>query len=316
MYRRLRYVEVFIIMLRIAITGANSFLGKEIIRELINGGHQVVPIVQDKRTILGQELYNNCEPIIELSMDSYDKIGRITGGADIFINLAWDGTRGEKRKDELVQKKNYEQGLIAVESMLEYGTKKIILAGSQAEYGDKEGEVFENDLCKPLTAYGKWKHRLFESTTEVCKKKNAKCVETRIFSLYGPGDYAGSLIMSLLSKMPKNENCQLTSCMQTWDYLYVNDAADAFLKLCNARNTEGVYNLCSSDVRPLREYVEELKFIMESDSRIEYGKVTYSNEKVISMFLNNDKIISELGWKPKYTFNDGINDTLKILLLR
>lgn len=46
--------------------------------------------------------------IIELNMDEYHLLGEKTGFADCLVCLAWDVTRGASRRNERLQKSNYE----------------------------------------------------------------------------------------------------------------------------------------------------------------------------------------------------------------
>lgn len=52
-------------------------------------------------------------------------------------------------------------------------------------------------------------------------------MEPRFFSLYGPYDFEGTLVMSTLKKLMGNEPCDLTKCIQQWDFLYIDDAIEA-----------------------------------------------------------------------------------------
>lgn len=56
-------------------------------------------------------------------------------------------------------------------------------------------------------------------------------LEPRFFSLYGPNDYEGTMIISVLKKMLKDLSCDLTECIQIWDFLYIDDAIDALVIL-------------------------------------------------------------------------------------
>ena len=64
----------------------------------------------------------------------------------------------------------------------------------------------------------------YDEVVSFCKNNNVKFVEPRFFSLYGAGDYGGTLIMSVLDKMLKNESCDLTDCTQKWNFLNIKDA--------------------------------------------------------------------------------------------
>ena len=52
----------------------------------------------------------------------------------------------------------------------------------------------------------RYKLKFYEYAKSYCREHNCCLIEPRFFSLYGPGDFSGTLIMSTLNKMMKNEN--------------------------------------------------------------------------------------------------------------
>ncbi len=50
---------------------------------------------------------------------------------------------------------------------------------------------------------------------------------------------------------------KLGECTQNWNFLYIDDAAAALVSLLTEAPA-GVYNIGSSDTRPLRSYIEEM----------------------------------------------------------
>lgn len=74
-----------------------------------------------------------------------------------------------------------------------------------------------------------------------------------------PDDYENTLISSMINIMQAGMACNLTEGTQLWDYLYLDDAVEAVIKMCYFECADGPYNLGSGDTRILREYVIELK---------------------------------------------------------
>ena len=227
---------------RLLITGANSFIGRYLVKEASAQGFKVIAVVRKNcKTRDSIENIHNVD-IMEYDMNEYGGIGSRFKNVDCCVNLSWSGTRGSLRNDEEIQKENYENGLALFKSLLENGCKKIITVGSQAEYGNVDGIISEDTPCYPNTAYGKYKLKLYEELTTIAQKHNASYIDARIFSIYGPGDYENTLIMSLIKNMSLNKACDLTTCTQLWDYLYVEDAAKALLTLASKQCEDGVYN--------------------------------------------------------------------------
>jgi len=249
--------------------------------------------------------------IVELTMEEYDRLGLLAGPCDCFVHLAWSGTRGETRMDVIRQQKNVEYSLRGVRPMLYAGCGRIISAGSQAEYGLYKEQISEESICKPNTEYGKGKLTFYEELITLCTQTNTAYKEPRFFSLYGPGDFSGTMVLSILRDMLANHPCRLSECRQMWDYLYIDDAIDGLIRLCKEPCPDGVYNFGSGKARPLREYVEDMARLTQTRSDLLYGAVPYPATGMVSIWPDVSKLKRELHWKPKVSFEKGIQTILR-----
>lgn len=293
--------------MKIVITGANSFIGKKLAKRVEKLDWETVLVVRKGRNMnLGKN-----SRIVELPMEEYDRLGSLTGPCDCFVHLAWNGTRGESRMDAARQQENVEYSLRGVRSMLSVGCDRIISAGSQAEYGPHSGQISEKSGCRPNTEYGKAKLAFYEKLAALCRQNSVAYKEPRFFSLYGPGDFSGTMILSILRDMLANRPCRLSECKQMWDYLYIDDAIDGLIHLCREPCPDGVYNFGSGDARPLREYVEDIARLTQTKSELLYGAVPYPPTGMVSIWPDVSKLKRELLWEPKVSFEEGIRSILK-----
>lgn len=249
--------------------------------------------------------------IVMIDMDEYNKIASyIDKTCDVFISLAWDGTRGDKRQDCMLQENNYKSNLAALKSSFELGIKTFVTAGSQAEYGYQNGLVSEEYKERPITAYGQYKLRFYNEAQCLCKKNNVRILEPRFFSLYGIGDYSGTLIMSTICKMKLNKRCEFSDCEQNWNFLYVKDAVDAIIYLIMDKNIEGgVYNFANRDTRKLKDFIFELKKITGTKSELIFGALPHNDSGNEGINPDVSKIYST-GWRDRFDFRRGIVEIL------
>lgn len=298
--------------MRICITAANCFIGLPLVKKASSLGWEVIAVV---RVGNKQKDYIGSIPntkVIELNLENYDQLGEIVGKVDCAVLLTWNGTRGQTRLDEKLQESNYLYNMEAVKSLVTHGCDRIITAGSQAEYGIYNEVITEETECKPNTAYGKYKVKFFEEAQKYCQEKGVSLKEPRFFSLYGPGDYENTLIMSNINKMLANEDCNMTPCIQMWDYLYIDDAIEGVIGLCSKDCPDGAYNFGSGDCRPLKEFVNEMKQVLKSDSELKFGAVPYTPAGVVSIHPDINRLKST-GWETRVEFNQGILKIVKAL---
>ena len=295
-------------MKRILVTGATSFLGEHLIKKLSGlGSMEIIAVARVGHT---DSEFGSGVRTVFLDLEEYDRLGKLVGTCDCFFHLAWSGTRGLARMDAELQNRNVINSLKGIQSMLEAGCGRIITAGSQAEYGLHAEQITEQSLCVPHTEYGKAKLNFFQRATALCTKAGVSCIEPRFFSLYGPGDSADTMIISILKDMLADRPCKLTQGIQLWDFLHVDDAVNALIALCDAPCADGVYNFGSGDVRPLRDYVEEMAAITQTKSHLQFGAIPYPKTGMVSLWPDISKLKHELHWEPHIAFADGIRSIL------
>ena len=230
---------------------------------------------------------------------------------DCFIHLAWNGTRGVARNDEKIQAENLKYSQYALESAVALEVDTFVSAGSQAEYGpwQKKEKLSETIIPDPNTAYGKMKLEFYKIACRICTIKKIRFLEPRFFSLYGPSDFSGTMIMSILNDMLQNKPCKLTLGIQDWDFLYIDDAVLGLVKLLQDKKTHGIYNFGSGECHPLKFYIEKMYQITKSSSVLNYGAIPYPSTGMVNVNPDIEKLKS-IGWKPEVTFEEGIKRIL------
>lgn len=297
--------------MRLVVTGANSFIGSRLVRAASYEGWEVVAVVRPGcPDIMRLDSMANVQ-VQELALEDYKTLGQVCRQVDTAVLLAWNGTRGSSRMDSERQKLNYIHNINAIQDLIDNGCKRIITAGSQAEYGEYTGPINEDMECHPNTEYGKWKYKFYTDASVLCKEAGISIKEPRYFSLYGPGDYENTLIMQMIRNMLTDQDCELTEGIQLWDYLHIDDAIQALMRLCYMECPDGVYNIGSGDTRVLKDYVEELREITGSRSRLLYGAIPYPATGMVSICPDVHKTMQELSWRPQISFRQGIISILE-----
>lgn len=301
-------------MKTVLITGATSFIGVNLIRRLLEDGYEIYAIVRSQSQKVKLLPVSANLHIIEASMEAYSMLDQlIARPCDGFVHLAWNGTRGADRMNEAMQRQNYCFSMEAVKAALRLSCPVVVTAGSQAEYGVCKGPITETTDCNPNTEYGKWKLKFYEDASLLCQQNRSRLLEPRFFSLYGPDDFAGTMVISILKKMLKNEDCPLTACSQMWDFLYISDAVNGMEKLLESESAFGVYNFGSGIAKPLKEYVEEMARLTDTGSRLLYGTVPYGPAGVVSIEPVVHKLKEATDWSPVVSFEQGILNIFKVI---
>ncbi len=297
--------------MKVTIAGANSFIGKRMIAIANNQSDIELTLVVKPGSSF------NCPQdaeVVECLMEDYKQLGNLVKPGDVFINLSWFGSRGNDRQNSDMQKFSYECNMNAMQSMADAGYKILISAGSQAEYGQCHEPITEETPLNANTEYGKYKAQVFYDTTELANKYDIRFIEPRFFSLYGPGDYYKTLIMSCIDKMKKNVDVDLNECTQLWDYLYVDDAVEGVYALCRNETADGAYNFATGHYRQLKDFVMDIHKAVDSQSIVRFGVVEY-NGLYIDLQPVVDRLKKDANWEYETNFIDGIKKTAGLTAL-
>ncbi|MBQ9539722.1 MAG: NAD(P)-dependent oxidoreductase [Treponema sp.] len=234
-----------------------------------------------------------------------------TGTIDCFYHFGWTFTDHEGRNNPEKQEMNIRYTLDTISLASQCGCKKFIGAGSQAEYGRAAVPLNGDVPCRPEVAYGVAKYAAGLLAAMKCRELGLEFNWVRILSVYGTNDSPATLIKTFINNCKSNEPMKLGPCTHQWDYLFEDDAGLAFYILGNHGVDGKVYCLGSGDSRPLMEYLEEIRSLVNpSYSGACYGAVPYNEKSVTYLRADISSLSSDTGWKPSVSFRDGIGRML------
>lgn len=229
---------------------------------------------------------------------------------DAFFHLAWMHTIGDGRNDMHAQIENIRYAVDAVKVAADLGCCVYVGAGSQAEHGHIEGLVTPETPCVPNSGYGIAKLCAGHMTRLECNKLGIRHVWARILSAYGPGDSPLSVIPTIINKLLHNEVPALTKGEQIWDFCYSGDVADALYAMAEYGKDASVYPVGSGSARPLREYFEITRDVVNPSLSLGIGALPYSMNQIMHLQADISSLTRDTGWVPAVSFEEGIVRTV------
>ena len=292
-------------------TGATSFLGRNLIQNLANDGNMVTALVRSESANYIFLPKNDNIRYIELDLQHLEELVSHVEKADVFIHFAWGGAGKTGRYDYDIQEKNIEYGMSALKIASLLGCNTFVFSGSQAEYGMKEEKVDEKTECNPLIAYGYSKYEFSKKADKFCEKNGIRFLHLRIFSVYGPGDRDGTLIDMCLNYFNNGKYLVLGECKQLWNYLYIDDFSEMVNRLIKSNCEAGIYNIASSDTRILRDFVLEIYDLSNKSGSFGFVDTTQTEDKKVVLNPDITKVTKAINWNPHVVFSQGIQNILK-----
>lgn len=297
---------------RVVITGPTGAIGIALINCLIENGIEVLAVCREDSKRINSIPNHNLVKIVKLNLNEIYKLSDIISERyDVFYHLGWEGTFGNSRNNMWGQMKNIQYTLDAVEVAAKLGCYKFIGAGSQAEYGRVEGKLTALTPTFPENGYGIAKLCAGQMSRILCEQKNMNHIWTRILSVYGPYDGENTMIMSVIRKLVHGEKPSLTEGKQQWDYLYSKDAGYAMYLLGEKGVSGKIYCIGSGQTKALSEYVEILRDNISRDLELGFGEIAYAPKQVMHLCADITDLEMDTGFEPKYSFEDGIKETIE-----
>ncbi len=300
-------------MMKIIITGSTGMIGLALI-ELLHEKHEVIAIVRPDSPN-NDKLYKYSDiTIIPCDISNLKSLKNKISHGDLFFHLAWSKTYGTiNRNDIHSQLKNIEYTLDATQLAYDIGCHSFVGAGSQAEFGIHDKLLTENTNIKPITGYGIAKYAAGNLSRIFSNQLGIKHCWTRILSVYGPGDN-NSLIGSLIKSILKNEKFDTTPGEQIWNYIYSIDCARALYKIAIYGKNNKTYIISGEEEKQLKEYILKIRDLINPEYEIGFGKRKYNKNQVKYMSGDISQLKKDTGFKIKYSFEEGILETINYFI--
>lgn len=251
-------------MIKVLVTGANGYIGRHVVKELLDQGYNVDAC--DFRFDGIDERANKVNiSIFSGEKDIYNKLGQ----PDICIHLAWRDGFIHNSDAHIGDLSNH---YVFLKNMVDGGLKHLSIMGTMHEVGYWEGEIDENTPTNPVSMYGIAKNTLRKSVELMIKEKNIILQWLRAYYIIGD-DLKSNSIFSKICKMEEmgEESFPFTTGKNKYDFITVNELAKQIVAASTQQEVTGVINCCSGKPKSLSEKVEE--FINEKGFKIrpEYG---------------------------------------------
>lgn len=193
-----------------------------------------------------------------------------------------------------------------------FGT--LIHFSSSEAYGDaKQVPMDESHPLKPTTPYGASKIASDHLVLSYYKTFGIDVSIVRPFNTYGPrqneGTYAGVIPLTTKRILKGESPVIYGDGLQTRDYTYVTDVADAAVKVYHTKSTRGkILNIASAKEISIKDLVSKIAKLMNCKKPTVYDK---SRSGDVHRFIGSNSLAKKLiNYEPKVDFKDGLRHTI------
>ena len=310
---------------RVMITGGLGFIGSNLARALVDLGAHVL-LIDSLISEYGGNLFNirgieervkvNIADIRQQSTMNY-----LVRSHDVIFNLAGQVSHIDSMEDPYTDLEiNCRSQLSLLEACRRYNPSvKVVFAGTRQVYGRPESlPITEKHLVRPTDinginkAAGEYYHLVYDSVFGV------RACSLRLTNVYGPRQLLkhnrqGFIAWFIRQAIEDREIQIYGDGRQLRDFVYVDDAADAFLRAAATDASNGqVFNVGGPEAISLKDLVELLISIAGTGR---YRFVEWPPEKkaidIGDFHADSTLITHTLGWRPTVALAEGLKRTVE-----
>lgn len=309
----------------VLVTGADGFIGSHLVEELLKDGYHVRAFV----------LYNSFNTWGWL--DSFDK--KTLDQIDVFagdvrdpnaVRKAMEGMDAVLHLAALIAipysyyapdayvDTNIKGTLNVLQAAKDASTARVLVTSTSEVYGTAQyvpiDEKHPYQGQSPYSATKIGADRLAES---FYRSFNLPVSIVRPFNTFGPRQSARAVIPTIITQLLSGkEEIKLGALEPTRDFNYVKDTARGFIEILKSDKTIGEeINIATQKEISIGELANELIRQINPKAKIVCDTMRLRPEKseVERLLGKNEKIKRLTDWKPQYTFEEGLAETIEFL---
>jgi nucleoside-diphosphate-sugar epimerase len=294
------------------VTGANGFIGSNLVKCLISHGVRVTAIVRNEKSDIASLAELKNVEIIYCPLSEISSLpDKISGKKfDAFYHLAWEGNSGVNRQNHAMQMQNAIYAADALKASESLGCEKILFSGTITE------KIAANILnLTNITAqnmiYGIAKnaaHQVCEFLSRTSRVKFMWCV---LSNIYGPGNKTGNIISYALQNLMNGKIPEFSSAGQPFDLMHAEDCVEALYSLGNCATNMKEFFIGSGSPGPLKDYLLQTGRAAGFDISSAIGKRPDDGLQYDLKWFETADLTKETGFTPKISFEDGIRNTIE-----
>jgi nucleoside-diphosphate-sugar epimerase len=299
---------------RVLVTGAGGFIGRWSVAPLLAKGYEVhaalSPAHRDIPAELAGAVVHNADLLDNSQLDTLVKRASPTH----LLHFAWIATPGV-----YWQSPENSRWLAASEHLLRrfraHGGVRAMMAGSCVEYDWSKAGVCDEfssplavDGTTPPSPYAAAKSAMHKVLTEFARKEKFSAAWGRIFFQFGPHEHPDRLVPSVIRNLLLNQEAQFTHGKQMRSFLHVADVGAAFASVLDSA-LEGPVNIGSGERIALKNLIERIAVKIGRPDLVRLGWRTAPAGEP-PLLVPDVRRLHELPWRPRYTLEEGITDTI------
>lgn len=293
-------------MKKVLVTGAAGFIGRHCIPKLKDKGYEVCAVTSRNPDKIPTDITWYKADLLDHAQVS-DLLSNVRPSH--ILHLAWC-TEPKSYWNSMENLDWLQASMGLLRDFKAFGGRRIVMAGTCAEYDWNYGYLSEfTTPDSPTSIYGACKHSLRTILEAVAKRDGFSAAWGRVFFLYGPNEHPDRLVSSVIRSLLEGNQALCSEGIQTRDYLYVKDVADAFVALLESE-VEGPVNIASGQAVAVKEIINKIVEKIGREGLAKFGALSDQPNNPPQIEGDVRRLKTEVGWKPKFDLDKGLEETI------
>jgi dolichol-phosphate mannosyltransferase len=300
---------------RVIVTGGTGFVGANLTRRLLAEGHELTLLVRPEYRSWRIEDIRPHVRLHETNLGNKEELAKAVQRVrpEWVFHLAAHGAYPSQSNLHLMIETNILGTINLVEACLDTGFEVLINTGSSSEYGFQDHPPKETEELEPNSHYAVTKASASMFCRFTAKSADARILTLRLYSVFGPYEEPSRLLPTLILLGKRGRLPPLVNPEVARDFVHVDDVVEAYCLAANSTTDEpgAVYNVGTGVQTSLRDVVDVARRVMAIEEEPQWGTMPDRRWDTNTWVSDHSKINSELGWRPRLTFEDGFLELVR-----
>ena len=304
--------------MRILVTGGLGFIGSNFIRYMLSKDRNIEIVNLDNLSIGSnpvnlKDLEDDDRYLfVKGSVTDFSIVSKLVKKVDVVVNFAAQTHVDRSIADP---KHFFESNTLGTFNLLEACRDKnvrLVHVSTDEVYGEiPKGSFREEDRLNPSNPYSASKAAADLFILSYCRTYEVDAIITRCTNNFGPYQFPEKLILKTVIRASLGLKVPIYGTGRNIrDWIYVLDHCEALRLVLKAGRSGEIYNISGYNEYENLNVVRKVLGIMGKDeSLIEFVEDRPGHDTRYS--LDSTKTRSQLGWRPKYNFDEALELTVK-----
>jgi GDP-4-dehydro-6-deoxy-D-mannose reductase len=300
---------------KVLVTGAHGFIGKQLVRALLDASHEPVATRSTTDTEVSAEWAETVR-IVSLELCSAESVhSAVQVEPDAIIHLGAVSYSRDANKDPglawNVNAAGTARLLAAVKDLREKkGSDPLVIVASSAEvYGEGEGSPrAESGTLRPLNVYGATKLGSEIAAAQARDEWDLRVIVVRPFPATGPGYQENRVLNKWIKDLQSGQKTVEGDPSIVRDFMDVRDVVGGYMALLNHGHPGETYNLGAGRAVTFGELFTMLAANLHKEARLVLP--AHPRRDARHLVADISKIRQHTGWFPTIPLEKTISDLI------